>query len=513
VNAKSAKWEVVFFCVLTLAMARAAAAQSQTQWSSLDRFIHSSMKQWKVPGSAVAIVRGQSAVYVKGFGVRDICTGKPVDADTLFDIGSCTKAFTVAAIAMLVDQNKMQWDGKVRDYIPFFHLYDPLADENVTIRDLLTHRTGEPSPDLLFYTPFSREEMIRRLAYVKPNFGFRARFQYNNMMFVTAGYAVGQVTGGTWEQFIRQRIFRPLGMTDSDTSAIEAQKSPDFATPHIEKANGAVVANPWQNIDVEGPAGSINSSARDMAKWIAFQLNDGVFDGKRLISQKSMQAMHAPEIVVPAGEIKTVFFPDAKFLTYGMGWFLEDYRGHELILHPGDIDGFSALVVLIPELHTGYAVLINLGSGGVTYRQVLGYHIADLLLHLPEVDWSGRFRKLKADFAAEARKQEESWESKRNPNTHPSRDLAAYAGTYQNPVYGNVDISLREGQLVFRFYSLTSPLKHFQYDTFVADLEGKRRLTFTLDAEGSVASLSILGARFKRAASAAARTDHEGRGR
>jgi CubicO group peptidase (beta-lactamase class C family) len=504
VKTKSAKWQIVFFCVLTLATAKAAFAQPQSHWSSLDKYIHSSMKQWKVPGAAVAIVQGRSAVYVKGFGVRNIRTRKPVDADTLFDIGSCTKAFTAAAVGMLVDEGQMRWDGKVRDYIPFFRLYNPLADEEVTIRDLLTHRTGDPSPDLFFYTPFTREQMIRRLAYVKPDFGFRAHFQYNNMMYVTAGYAVGQVTGGTWGQFIRQRIFRPLGMTDSDTSAIQAQKSPDFATPHIEKANGIVVPIPWRNIDVEGPAGSINSSARDIAKWIAFQLNDGVIGGKRLISRKSMQAMHTPQMVVPAGEIKTVFFPDAKLLSYGMGWFIEDYRGHELILHPGDIDGFSALVVLIPELHTGYAVFINLGSGGVTYRQVLGYHIADLLLHLPQVDWSAHFRKLKADFAAEARKHVESWESKRNPHTHPSRDLAAYVGTYQNPVYGNVDISLHEGHLVFRFYSLTSLLKHFQYDTFVADLEGKRRVTFTLNVEGSVANLSVLGTRFTRAASSTA---------
>lgn len=457
------------------------------------------MKQWKVPGAAVAIVHSRSAVYVKGFGVRNVRTRKPVDADTLFDIGSCTKAFTAAAVAMLVDKGKMRWDGRVRDYIPFFRLYNPLTDEQVTIRDLLTHRTGDPSPDLFFYTPFTREQMIRRLTYVKPDFGFRSRFQYNNMMYVTAGYAVGQVTGGTWEQFIRQRIFDPLGMTGSDTSAIQAQKSPDFATPHVEKANGTVVPIPWRNIDVEGPAGSINSSARDMAKWITFQLNDGVFDGKRLISQKNMRAMHTPQIVVPAGEIKTVFFPRAELLSYGMGWFIEDYRGHELILHPGDIDGFSALVVLIPELHTGYAVLVNLGSGGVTYRQVLGYHIADLLLHLPQVDWSAHFRKLKADFAAEARKHEESWESKQHSHTHPSRELAAYAGTYQNPVYGKANISLHSEHLVFRFYSLMSTLKHFQYDTFIADLEGKRRLTFTLDADGNLASFDVLGITFKRA--------------
>ena len=497
---KSAKWQLLIFLVLFLTAAKGAFAQTRRNWSSLDQFIHASMKQWKVPGVSVAIVQGQSPVFVKGLGVRNVRTGAPVDADTLFDIGSCTKAFTAAAIAMLADEGKMRWDGQVRDYIPFFRLYDPLADEEVTIRDLLTHRTGEQSPDLLFEAPFSREQMVRRLAYVKPNAGFRTRFQYNNMMYVAAGYAVGLVSGGTWGEFVRRRIFDPLGMTDSVTSVVQAEKAADSATPYVEKPDGKVVPIPWMNIDVEGPAGSINSSARDMAKWIIFQLNDGVFNGKRLISQKNLQEMHTPQIVVPNGEIKSVFFPDSKLLSYGMGWFIEDYRGHELVLHPGDIDGFSALVVLIPELHAGYSVLINLGSGGITYRQVLGYHIADMLLGLPEVDWSAYFHKLSAKFAAEEKQQEQSWESKRVPGTHPSRGLSAYQGVYENPVYGTANISLKNGRLSFRYYSVTSALKHFQYDTFLFHMDENHRLTFALNADGTVASFTALGMKFRRAA-------------
>ena len=482
--------------------AAARAQQKAADWSRLDGFVQSSMQQWKVPGAAVGIVEKQSPVYLQGFGVRDVRTRKPVTADTLFDIGSCTKAFTAAAVAMLADRGKMKWDGQVRDYIPFFHLQDPLADENVTLRDLLTHRTGVPSPDLLFYTPFTREQMVRRLVYAKPDAGFRARFQYNNLMYVAAGYAVGQVTGGTWEQFVERRIFEPLGMRESDTSAAVAQRSPDFATPHVMK-NGAIVPIPWVNLDVVGPAGSINSSVRDMAKWITFQLNDGVFGGKRLISEKNMREMHTPQAVVPNGEIETVFFPDSMQLSYGLGWFIQDYRGHQLILHPGDIDGFSSLVVLIPELHAGYVVLTNAGSGGVTSRQVLGYHIADLLLGLPAKDWNAHFQKLHADLEAEVRKGEQAWESKRDLHTHPSRALPAYAGTYENPLYGEVKITLEGGKLVFHFYSLSSALEHFQYDTFVFNREGKHRLTFTLDEEGNVASLTTFGETFKRSTVAA----------
>ena len=272
-------WQILLLGFVLLSATTAVRAQDSAGWSSLDQYINSSMKDWKVPGASVAIVRDGSVVYMKGFGVRDIHTKQPVTPDTLFDIGSCTKAFTSAAIAMLVDEGKMQWDGKVDAYIPFFHLRDPLADENVTIRDLLTHRTGVPGTDLLWYVypQATREELIRRLAYVEPNAGFRAKFQYQNLMYVAAGYAVGQVTHSTWDDFVQSRIFEPLGMTESDTSSATAQKSPDYATPHEQNSDGSVKTIPWHNIDNAGPAGSINSSARDMAKWIVFQLGDGTF--------------------------------------------------------------------------------------------------------------------------------------------------------------------------------------------------------------------------------------------
>ncbi len=494
--------------ILLLVTGTVRLAAQTPQREPLDQYIESSMKAWKVPGVAVAIVHDQSVVFLKGFGVRNIQTKQPVTPDTIFDIGSCTKAFTSAAVAMLVDEGKMQWDGKVNKYIPLFHLYDPLADENVTIRDLLAHRTGVPGTDLLWYgAPFTQKEIIQRVAFAKPNIGFRAGFQYQNVMYAAAGYAVGEVAGKTWDDFVRQRLFEPLGMRDSDTSAVDAQRAPDFASPHTEKKDGSVEVIPWKNIDNVAPAGAINSSVADMAHWIMFQLHDGVYDGKRLISEKNMKAMHTPQIVVPpGGEIPTVFFPDSMQLSYGMGWFIQDYRGHQLILHPGDIDGFSALVALIPEILTGYVVLINLGGG--TYRQVLGYHIADSLLHLSTVDWSTHFRKLETKIKAEQKKAQESWESKKIPNTRPSRDLAAYVGTYNNPLYGNVEIKLDDGKLVFHFYALKSTLEHFQYDTFVANMEGRQRLTFSLDADGNVALFHMIGAKFKRVEEPAATGGH-----
>lgn len=495
--------QLVMLLAVLIGSASVCPAQKTSEWSALDQYVNSSMKDWGVPGASIAIVRHGAVVYAKGFGVRDIRTNQPVTEDTLFDIGSCTKAFTSAAVAMLVDEGKMQWDGRVDEYIPFFHLSDPMADEDVTLRDLLTHRTGVPGADLLWvvYPQASREELIRRLAYVKPTAGFRARFQYQNTMYLAAGYAVGQVTHGTWDDFVRTRIFQPLGMTESDTTAEDAQKSSDFATPHEQNPDGSAKAIPWRNIDNVGPAGSINSSARDMAKWIAFQLGDGRFDGKRLISEKNLREMHIPQMVIPPdGEIPTVFFPDSTQLSYGLGWFVQQYRGHQLILHAGDIDGFATMVVLIPEIDSGYFVVTNITN---FYRQVLSYHIADELLQLPDAGWSEHFKKLEADLT-QKEKSRDAWQSKRTPGTHPSRDLPAYVGTYRNPAYGDAAIELTEGKLRLHFHSIDTSLEYFQYDTFVANFGGKTRLTFALDGDGNVAEFTVHGIEFKRAASAPA---------
>lgn len=479
------------------ASATACFAQKTADWSALEQYTNSSMKDWKVPGASIAIVKDGSVIYMKGFGVRDIRTNQPVTPDTLFDIGSCTKAFTSAAVAMLVDDGKMQWDGKVNEYIPFFHLYDPTADENVTMRDLLTHRTGVPGTDLLWYLfpAASREDLIRRVAYAKPNAGFRETFQYQNVMYVAAGFAVGQVANTTWDDFVRTRIFQPLGMTESDTSAVDAQKSADFATPHEQNPDGSAKPVPWHNIDNAGPAGSINSSARDMSKWIIFHLNDGMYEGKRLISEKNMHEMHIPQMVIPPdGEIPKIFFPDSMQLNYGLGWFVQDYRGHQLVLHAGDIDGFATMVVLIPETKTGYFVVINKTS---LYRQVLSYQIADQLLNLPDAGWSDRFKKMET-AETEERKEARAWQSTAAPGTHPSRDLSAYAGKYHNTMYGDSEIALQDGKLKLHIQSIDTDLEHFQYDTFVATFGGKTRLTFCLNQDGKVSQFTIDGIQFDR---------------
>jgi CubicO group peptidase (beta-lactamase class C family) len=490
----------VIFLACIFGVAAPSRAQSATQWSSLDNFITSAMHQAKVPGMAVGIVQDGKAVYVKGFGVRNIQTGRPVTPETLFDIGSCTKAFTAAAVAMLVDRGKMQWDGRVNQYIPFFHLYDPLADENVTMRDLLTHRTGLQGTDLLWYgTSYSLPEIIHRVGLIKPDAGFRTVFQYQNVMYATAGYAVGEVSGGTWQDFVRQNIFTPLDMSGADFSATDAQQAPDYATPHRELPDGSVTVIPWRNIDSVAPAGSINSGVDDMTKWIAMQLNDGAAGGKQLISKKSMEEMHTPQIVVPGGGEFNMFFPAAGQMSYGMGWFIQDYHGHRLLLHPGDIDGFASLVVLIPDVNTGFVILSNLDHNPV--RAGLGYHLIDLFLNLPQQDWVAHFAKIGEEMAAADKKEEAETLANAYPNTHPSRDLAAYAGTYRNSAYGDAVVSLDGDRLKMQFHSFSGMLSEFHFDTFLMNLgalDGNARVTFTLDEDGNVATLSTLGIQFTR---------------
>jgi CubicO group peptidase (beta-lactamase class C family) len=490
----------VFLFLAVMTAPAVLVAQETADLTSLDQSIQSTIADWNIPGAAISIVRNQSVVYIKGFGVREIHGSQAITPDTLFQIGSCTKAFTSAVIAMLVDQGKMEWDGRVNTYLPFFHLYDPEADEHVTVRDLLTHRTGLPGADLVWYgTTASREDLLRRVAHIAPGTAFRTHFEYQNLMFLAAGEAAGHAADSTWDDLVRSRIFAPLGMNSSTTSTNQAQKSLDHATPHTQSADGSVKTVPWRNLDNIAPAGSIVSNAREMAKWVTLQLNDGMYGDSRLISKKNMQEMHSPQMVIPrTGGLAATFFPDSTQLSYGLGWFVQDYRGHQLILHPGDIDGFAALVVLIPEIHTGYFLVINSTSLG---RQVLGYRVADKLLNLPDADWSARFHKLQVDQKAEEESRQ-AWQSKRTPGTHPSHELSAYTGRFENPAYGDAEISLDNGKLVLHFHSVASNLDHFQYDTFVTSISsaGKTRLTFSLNEQGEVEKFVVLGISFQRSA-------------
>jgi CubicO group peptidase (beta-lactamase class C family) len=466
----------------------------------LDALMNEATRYWRTPGAAIVIVRGDEVVYLKGFGVKDIGAQEPVTPDTIFAIGSTTKAFTTAAMAMLVDEGKMSWDDPVRKHLPYFRLSDPLANEHVSLRDIVTHRTGLIRHDLLWYgSPWSREEIIRRIGFAPLSYPFRSVFQYQNIMFLTAGQAVGAAANATFEDFVQKRIFAPLAMKSANLSATVAEKSHDHASPHAKKA-GKIAVVPWRNLDNIGPAGSINASARDLSNWIRLQLNDGIFEGKRLISAANIREMHTPQMVVRLEGRWKLFFPEevTNQLSYGLGWFISDYRGQKLVMHGGTIDGFRTSITLAPKAKLGVAVLANLNA--TQMPEATCYQVIDLLLNLPKRDWHAGIAEQAKKLEAEQVKAIAARYTARKKDTKPSREPAAYTGKYEDPAYGGAVITIDGDKLVLQWSAFQSALEHFHFDTFQAkdDRLATEQVTFSLAADGEVSGMNFLGVNFKK---------------
>jgi CubicO group peptidase (beta-lactamase class C family) len=484
---------------------QAADAPSTFDPAAVDSLVHDALRAWQVPGVAVAIIRDDEVVYLKGHGVKELGKKDPVTPDTLFPIASCTKGFTTTAMAMLVDEGKMSWDDPVRKHVDYFHLADPLADANVTLRDLVTHRTGVRGHELLWYrSPWTQEEIIRKIGLVKLDRPFRSSFQYQTTMFTTAGHAVASAAKMPWAEFVQKRILDPLEMTATTLTTSDVEKTPDHATPHRRNPLGNPEPIAWYRIDVPEPAGSVNSTARDLARWVRFQLGDGTWNGKRLVSAASFAEPHLPQNIIRMEGQPKAQNPETLQMSYGMGWVIQDYRGHLLIGHAGAIDGFRAHLALLPRDRLGIVLLNNLHE--TRMNQALSNSLIDLLLGLGKRDWNTfHLALLKQDMeAAQARFRER--EAKRHHGTKPSRELTAYVGTYEEPAYGTAEITLEEGTLVWKWSTFRCPLRHFHYDTFTIDndlLHGAQA-QFTLGPDGEIAALHVeapLGVEFKKAKS------------
>ena len=441
----------------------ARADQARQALQGFDRFVDSAMTAWKVVGLGLGIVVDGQVVYEKGHGLRDLEKKLPATPKTMFAIGSSSKAFTVFALGTLVDQGKLEWDKPVITYMPDFRLYDPAATLRITPRDLVTHRSGLPRHDLVWYnnSTSTRDEVVRRIAYLPPNKDLRETFQYNNLMFLTAGVLAGRLMNSSWEDAIRRLVFQPLGMTSSNFSVAESQKTPDFSLGYTVRRD-TIQRLPFRNIDLVGPAGSINSNVEDMLKWVGMHLAGGVVDGKPVISRTTLTDMYAPHM--PIGGMPTDESLGAA--NYGMGWFLNEYRGHYQVQHGGNIDGFSAMVALFPQNKVGVVILTNQNGSALT--GILLNHIADRVFGLPPRDWNGEAlaRSRRAQSAARAAEQKK--ESLRIPNTKPSHALSEYAGDYANPGYGTLTVGLPAEQLSLTatFNGIATPLEHWHYDVF-----------------------------------------------
>lgn len=458
----------------------------------LSEFINKTMPEWKVPGLAIAIVKESQVIFCEGFGLRDLQNNLPVTPKTLFAIGSCTKAFTTMAMGILVDRGQLDWDKPVRNYLPTFKLYDAYASEHITPRDLVTHRSGLPRHDAIWYnSPFTRQEIFNRLQYLEPTHELRTVFQYNNLMYMTAGYLVGQIAGSSWEDFVQQEIFTPLEIKTSNFSVVQSQQVEDFAHPYSEK-NEEVKEIPFRNIDTVGPAGSINSNVTDMAQWLLLHLSQGNFNEKQIISPNNLNQMHSPQIVTPAPlESNDILHP-----SYGMGWGIVAYRGHNLVHHGGGIDGFSALVTLMPQDNIGVVVLTNLNA--TLLPSIVTYYICDRLLNLDPISWNERIHKKAEEVKAASAKGKEKMGSDRKPGTHPSHPLEDYTGEFEHPAYGIISVELKDNKLTTTFNSMGSQLEHYHYDTFESKSEileifdfPAELISFFTDKKGNINSLSV----------------------
>ncbi len=449
-------------------------------------FINEQLAVWKVPGVGVALIQGSDVLLCEGFGQRDIENDLPVTDKTLFAIGSATKAFTSMALAMLVEEGKLDWDKPIRQFMPEFRLYDATTSDRATPRDLVSHRIGLPRHDLVWYSGnMPRKELVARLRFLEPNKDLREEFQYQNMMYMTAGYLVETLTGQTWEEFVRRRIFEPLGMANSNFSVDASQKSVDAALPYQEK-KGVVSRMDFHNIDNVGPAGSINSTANDMLAWLRLQLT-GTANGQPLVSPGSLNQMHSPQTIIHSDlRWKELLYP-----SYGLGWFIEPYRGYAQIQHGGNIDGFSALVAMLPTEGIGVVALTNLN--GNPLPGLIAYHAFDILLGLEPVSWSERFMKDHLEVVAAMDKGKAVEAEERIPGRSPSHALDDYTGEYEHPGYGVIRME-KEGEGLKAVYNnLTFSVQPYHYDIFEFEykpLDMRILATFYTDPKGNIHKLS-----------------------
>jgi len=482
--------------VLAILLLPGLGAAQEDVLADLDAFLAEVLDTWDAPGLALAVVRGDSVLVAKGYGLKDIRGDAPVDERSLFAVASTTKAFTAAAVGMLVDEGLLSWDDRVTDHLPGFQLSDPYVTREFTVRDLLTHRGGLPRGDRLWYgSPFDREEVIRRVRYLEPAWSFRSQYGYQNIMFLTAGELIEAVTGTSWDRFLRERIFNPLGMTTTTTTTRGIEARSDVATPHV-LIDGEVTPVGWRDFDNVGGAGAINSNAWEMAQWIRLQLGGGAYEGDRLLSDSVMKEMHTPQTVIRLGETTERLFPDTHFQAYGLGWTLQDYRGRKVVRHGGSLDGMRTQVGLIPEEDLGVVVLTNLGNSWIP--QVVLFHIFDAFLGPSGKDWNEAMYTVNLEEEGKAEERRAREEASRVLGTSPSHDLEAYVGSYSDTLYGEARVSREDGTLLLEIGpSFVGELEHWHYDTFRArwrDLQlGRAWVEFRLDREGKVTEVEVEG--------------------
>jgi len=483
--------------VLSVSVA-ASALSAQGLPRDMTAWVARTLKTFQVPGMGVAVVKDGKVVLAQGYGVRTLGEPTPADANTLFQIASNSKAFTTASLAMLVDQGRLHWDDKVTEYLPWFQLSDPYVTRELTVRDLVTHRSGLGlgAGDLLWLgSTYTRDQVLHRIRYARVASSFRSKFAYDNVLYAAAGEVIRAITDSSWSEYVTAHILRPLDMTGATTDITAVPAGADLASPH-GVVHGTLQIVPRDTVSSIAPAGAIVASVNDMAKWMIVQLDSGRVGDHRLWSAARTRDMWSGNTILPIGNAPPelpAYHMD--FAEYGLGWFLYDYRGHKMVTHTGGLAGMTSRVMLFPAQKLGIVVLTN---GESPAFDAVALHIADGYLGFTPTDWIGGFAALLQKAHERAAQVEASASTSRDSASGPSLPLAKYAGRYRDKMYGDATIALVNGTLVLSFShspDFTGPLEHWQYDTFKTHWRTatipNAYVTFALNPDGSIATMTM----------------------
>ncbi|MCB0493522.1 MAG: serine hydrolase [Cyclobacteriaceae bacterium] len=466
------------------------------QLKEFDTYVENSRKQWDAVGLAITVVKDNEVIFKKAYGVQELNTNQAVDNNTLFACASTTKLMTATCMGMLVDEGKINWDDPVIQYLPEFQLYDPYVTRELRIRDLFLHNSGVGNTDFLWaYMNISGEEILERMRLVKPSYSFRSSFIYQNIFYLAAGQVIEKVSGKPWEEFIKERIFSPLGMNNTYPT-LAAAPTANKTKPHL-KMDGKNMVIEDMSADAIGPAGSVWSSIEDMSKWAKSMLDSSKYAGGRLIQSKTWEEITKVHTLVPPNE----FYPTAQlthpnFTTYGLGWFQHDYKGKKVNFHTGSLPGSIAIHGQIPEERIAVYVFGN--TDHVEVRHALMYKAFDLFALGGTTDWSSDFLKLYTRLNETGEAAQKAQDEKRVANTKPSLPLSAYAGTYQDELLGEVIVVVASNQLTVTINDMhKATLSHWNFDTFKGPMEkkwnGDVTALFQLNSAGEVVALDLAG--------------------
>ena len=497
------------FAIVIAATCLVAAPALTAPPEGFDARVEALRKEMGIPGLAIAIVENGETTLARGYGVRKLGGNAPVDANTIFPTGSTGKAVTVAALAILVDQGRIAWDDKVIDHIPWFQMYDPWVTREMTVRDLLVHRSGLGlgAGDLLFVprSDRSRRETVQRLRYIKPATSFRSGYAYDNILYMVAGQLIEEVTGKTWEDFIAEHVFKPAGMEESTSHGAGRFATANRAFPHARLDGGLRGAGHQELLDERdelgrnaAPAGGLAMSASDLARWLSIQLAHGKLpEGEgRLCSEAQAREMWTPVVLQPIQELPEALKPtQPNFDTYALGWDVRDYRGAKIVWHGGAVFGSLTAVVLIPEEKVGFSITINSEDGEMI--RGLMYELLDHYLGQPRANWPEKWTAFKQERVAAGLKALATQQST-PADIGPSLPVARYAGVYTDPWYGRIAIGQGKDGLTIEFTEtprMAGKLEHYQYDTFITRFDDAAiepaYVTFGLDAEGKVERITM----------------------